>query len=458
MRNQTRYKVGRSEKLAFADLGRYVNQTRYKVGRSARAALRVLLPAVGVAACDFTVTNPGPVEDTFLNAPTAHTGVVNGAGRDLAEALNWTAYTGAALAREIHPAGSTGAHGIPTRAQIGILAPDEVNEHWMLAQRARWTAEDGARRFLEAVGEAEFDRYPPAAQILLYAGYANRHLGENFCDAIFNNGPVQPNAAYFERAEAHFTQALQIAQAANRPEIATAARAGRASVRMYLGDWAGAVEDASTVPSGFRYAMPYYATTLDLYNRVHEASRGQPYRAHTVWATANEDYFAETRDPRVAYVVGTGSEELGDGAVVGLGRVPFYRQMKHPDRSSAINLSTGREMRLIEAEYMLRQGDWQGAIDVVNELRATLGVETVPQITASDLAEAWTRLKRERGIELWLESRRLGDLRRWKESNTPGALDPLETVGNPRGLPLQQQDLCFPISENERQTNPNLRG
>jgi starch-binding outer membrane protein, SusD/RagB family len=77
-------------------------------------------------------------------------------------------------------------------------------------------------------------------------------------------------------------------------------------------------------------------------------------------------------------------------------------------------------------------------------------------VAATTLDEGWRLLKRERGIELWLEARRLGDLRRWKASNTPGALDPLESVG--AGSHLARQDLCFPIARSERETNPNFRG
>lgn len=433
---------------------------RFLAGRGARAALWALVPAVGLAACDFTVTNPGPVEDRFLADAPAHPGIVNGAGRDLAEAMNWVSYTSAAVAREIHPAGSTGSFGINTKWQVGILDPDDtdLNTHWTNSQRARWTAENGAQRLEESLGAADFAKSPLAAQILVWAGYANRHLGENFCQAVIDGGPAEPNSVYFQRAEEHFTRAMAIAQAANQPNLVTAARAGRASVRMYQENWAGAVEDAAAVPTGFKYVMPYFNNELNLYNRIHEAARSQPYRAHTVWATVNEEYFAETKDPRVAYVIGTGAQERGDGAVNPIGRVLFYQQQKHKDRNSPINLATGREMRLIEAENMLRTGNWQGAVAIINELRSALGVATVPQVSASNATEAWTLLKRERGIELWLEARRLGDLRRWSENNVPGALDPLETVGNPRGLPLRQQDLCFPISKGERETNPNFRG
>jgi starch-binding outer membrane protein, SusD/RagB family len=109
-------------------------------------------------------------------------------------------------------------------------------------------------------------------------------------------------------------------------------------------------------------------------------------------------------------------------------------------------------MRLIEAEAKLRANDVAGAMTSINAVRTNAGATAVTA-TASD--EAWRLLKRERGIELWLETRRLGDLRRWKANNTPGALDPLESVGT--ASHLKQQDLCFPISTSEKQTNPNVR-
>ena len=64
--------------------------------------------ALLVVACDFHVTNPGPVQDDFLDLAAAYPAIVNGAGRNLSDALNWISYTGAAVARELNPAGSTG--------------------------------------------------------------------------------------------------------------------------------------------------------------------------------------------------------------------------------------------------------------------------------------------------------------------------------------------------------------
>jgi hypothetical protein len=67
--------------------------------RSGRAGALALALAFGLGACDFEVTNPGPVEDSFLNDPGAVPAVVNGMGRDLADALNWVSYTTAGVTR-----------------------------------------------------------------------------------------------------------------------------------------------------------------------------------------------------------------------------------------------------------------------------------------------------------------------------------------------------------------------
>lgn len=406
------------------------------------------------ATCDFNVTNPGAIQDEQLNEPGSFEAIVNGMGRDLAEAINWIGYTGGAVAREIHPSGSTASFGISVRWQRGILDPDETNTHWDNAQQARWVAEAGIERLRENMTESEFSSSEVVAQAYLWAGYSNRLLGENMCECIIDGGPAEDIDVFFQRAEEHFTNALQIAQSAGNVEYENAALAGRSSVRVALENWEGAVSDADQIPMDFVYEIPYFDIEQDQYNRIYHSSANDPYRAHTVWQTQFEDYYLEYEDPRTPW--GQNPDiPVGDAAVGGLGSVVWYYQLKHDSKSSPIRLSSGHEMVLIKAESLLLDGSWQEAMALINSLRSEVGVDPWE---ASSLEEAWSFLKRERAIELWLEARRLGDLKRWEENGTPGELQPLERPNDPsQELPLDaDRDLCFPIPESELDTNPNL--
>ncbi|MGQ0766480.1 MAG: RagB/SusD family nutrient uptake outer membrane protein [Gemmatimonadota bacterium] len=412
---------------------------------TARAVATAIFAASGaLSACNLDVINPGPIQAEFLEDTGAFAAVVNGAGRNLSEGLNWVAYTGGAVSLEIHPAGSTAAFGISVRQQAGKLTDDEGATWWNLAQRARWTAEEAVSRGKRILSAADAAKSLQLAQAMIWAGFANRLLGENFCDGVIDGGPLQPYTVYLERAEAYLTEAIAVATAAggaNGTTLATAATAGRASVRLDRNNLAGAAADAATVASTYVYRMPYYTANLDQYNRIYWASANQPYRAHTVWNTYYENYRKTTRDPRVPFDSSL-TVLLGDAAVGSLGRVRWYFQTKYPNQTAPINLVTGWEMRLIEAEAKLVAGDVTGAMTLVNGRRVSLA--QAPW-TATNATEAWVALKRERGIELWLEARRLGDFRRWTALNRPGAQE------NMAG-----RDLCFATPLSEKETNPNF--
>jgi hypothetical protein len=396
-----------------------------------------LLAAVG---CDLEVTNAGPVDETGLDSPAAMAALVNGMTRTLARAESWLAFTGAGASRELmgNGLGANTGFGITARVESGVLegSPDENDLHWQYAHQARWVAEDGVRRMRRVLGTA-FDASPLAARALLHAGFANRLLGENMCHAVFDGGPLEQRGAYFTRAEGAFTDALAIATAIGHDSLSRAARAGRAAARVWLGDWMGAMTDASAVPVGFKYVLPNSSIEQDLYNRVYWSSANQPFRNSTVWSTFYEGYRASVVDPRVAWVRHPTVTTMITGR-------PWLIQDKYRTRDAPITLASEREMRLIVAEGRLRAGDWQGSLAVLNALRAEVGVAGW---SASSATEVWTALKRERGIELWLEGRRLGDLDRWLSEGTPGAADD-----------MTGRDRCFPIGQTELDTNANLAG
>jgi hypothetical protein len=108
---------------------------------------------------------------------------------------------------------------------------------------------------------------------------------------------------------------------------------------------------------------------------------------------------------------------------------------------------------LIVAEARLRAGDWPGAMAIVNEIRGAVGV--APK-QAANAEEAWTAMKLEKLIEIWLEGRALGERRRWlgdgSDTVAPGALPASLRMDDRMG-----KDRCYPISQQELETNPNLK-
>lgn len=399
------------------------------------------LAALLLGACNLEVTNPGPVNASYLNDKAAFPALVNGAGRDLAEALNWVSYTGAAVARELHPAGSTGSFGITPAQQNGRLIDDETGTHWQLAQRARWTAESAIGRIKTVLGSSSGTN-AQYLQALVWAGYANKLLAENFCDGVIDGGAKESYTVYLTRADANFTEAIAVATTQNNTTLLNAAKGGRAAVRLLKKDLAGAASDASGLANTFAYKMPYYILDADQYNRIYWSTANAPYRAHTVWNTFYQTYYTQTKDPRVPW----GSDPknpVGDAAVGNLGKVPWYFELKFAAKDSPINLSTGWEMRLIEAEAKLSGGDVAGAMTLINGHRVALNLAPWVAATATD---AWTALKRERGIELWLEARRLGDVRRWATNSTPGTSDD-----------MAGRDVCFVTPRSEKESNPNFK-
>ncbi len=409
---------------------------------------------VGVVSCDTDVVNPGPVKSEFLDDPASQSAIMNGVGRSLADTQNWLGYTSAAIAREVHPSGSTGSFGITPEQQRGELNDDEVNTHWENAHRTRFLAVDGIRRILaHDAADRDVDNL---AQLYLWAGYNSRLLGDMMCQSVIDGGPAGSSDVHLNNAIDYF----DLAASTGSGDVAIAAVAGRASVHVSLGDWGLAIADAATISGGFSYELPYFDIGDDQQsNRIFVAGKATPYKAHTILFTWIETYGFEedlmpAGDPRMPWTV---SGENGDASTGCCGVIAFNPQTKYDADDSGIELSSYEEMQLILAENeIMNNGNFAGGMTIINTLRAAAGMGAE---VAANQAEAMTWLKREHAIENWLEGRRLPAMRRWEANNTPGDLQLLEQVGDgdvATGSHLLTRDFCFPISENETETNPNF--
>jgi hypothetical protein len=223
-----------------------------------------------------------------------------------------------------------------------------------------------------------------------------------------------------------------------------AAYGGRASVRAWLGDWTGAVADAQQVPTSFVYNAIYSANSTRERNELAQET-GVGRREYTVYNTPWAQVF---NDPRVRWdTVKTSSGAIQNGQD---GRTPFFRQRKFPELTSDIPLVKGTEMQMLRAENELRNGNIPEAFNRINAQRTQFGMAALtPPATP---AEAWRVLGRERGAVVWLEARRLWDLRRWYNQGGDARAMVLERIPT-----FETRAKCIPISEAEMQTNPNLR-
>jgi hypothetical protein len=438
--------------------------SRKKISRAGVLAAGVM--TLALTACD--VTNPGPVQDEFLQgeslrAAETQQGLISGIVRSLAQLYSDAAYTQALLAREIFPGGQTGSTGHDVIVQGGHVLPGSFGGYFNSAVQARFIAETAIKRFGE-VGAPAGMNY----QAHLWAGYTYGLLGRWWCDAVVTNTDPDSRefgtyergtATYFNRAIAHFTQALSLATTDAQRH---AARAGRAQAKVYLADWAGVAQDAAAVPSDFVFNITMDALETSYQNAFWEAQSGV-FRSFTIRHTFFETYYTQTGDPRVRWDRDP-ANQFATASLQGYagGRVPYLRQRKYTDRGDDIRLTSGWEMRLLEAEARLRQAtpDVAGAMTLINAVRtrnvSDNGGQRLAPVTAANATEAWSALKRERYIELWLEGHRLADDRRWAATNTPGgndlpAFEPLSTLftQNPRSF-------CFDIPNSERDLNPNV--
>jgi hypothetical protein len=434
----------------------------FRAGRLTAGALSV----AALAACD--VTNPGPVQDEFLQgepltAPATQQGLINGAIRSMATFVTDGSYTQALLGREIFPGGQTGSTGHDVIVQGGHVLPGSFGGYFNSAVQARFIAETAIKRF-EAVEAGSPMKY----QAQLWAGFAYSFLGRWWCDAVIT--PLDPDSrepgtfeqgtqSLLQRAVTSFSNALALATTDAQRH---AALAGRAQVKVFLNDWAGVAQDAAAVPDDFVFWMTLDALETAYQNAFWEAQSGV-FRSFSVVHTFFEGYYTQTGDPRVRWDRDP-ANQFATASLQGYagGRVPYMRQRKYVDRGDDQRLTSGWEMRLLEAEAKLRAStpDVTGAMALINKVRtrnvSDLNDQPLAPVTATSATDAWSALKRERYIELWLEGHRLSDERRWAATNTPGSNDTPNFEARSTLFTQNPRSYCFDIPDAERNLNPNV--
>src|SRR5688500_8733641 len=162
------------------------------------------------------------------------------------------------------PGGSYGTNPCTNNQTPGIYNP---------LSSARW-AGDHAITNLTTWTDTDVPgvRQALLARAALYTGFSYSLIGMSFCSAAFDLGPEVQQAAIFPLAEERFTQAITAAQAAPASTLMTtvlnAAHVGRARVRLFMGNAAGAAADAALVAPSFVLNAANDATDNRLMNRI----------------------------------------------------------------------------------------------------------------------------------------------------------------------------------------------
>jgi hypothetical protein len=463
------------------------------MNRSYKALTSVAAGALLLAGCD--VTNPGPVQQEFLAQPESHAALVAGAGRRLAEGLNSIAYTSALISREIYPGGTTGSLGHSPLEQAGYIEPGGdpgQGSFYNDMIQARFISEEAL-----AIFAGSSDPVDPDVEALahIFAGFSYRIIAENWCETVFSTeselGGLEASTARLSTGKQHFTDAIGLA---DDDDLVLAAYAGRAQINMWMDDWTAALADAQYVianaDAGWSFDLNMDDLDPETRNQLWFANADAPYRAYSMLFTfyggndgviaQNSDgdalpqfvgYSWEVDDPRVPVTLT--DKQYASFAVQGFGQVPFINQDKYKDGDQDIRLAGTPEMHLIVAEAALNGvgGDWATAMGIIDDLRASYGLNNLmvdfPDAAlpaATNTATAMSYLMRERGLELWGEGRRWGDQRRWFDGadglgqglGGDQMLADFESTSSLFRDPATPRSICSDVPDSERNSNPNV--
>jgi hypothetical protein len=375
-----------------------------------------------------------------------------------------------------------------------------------------WAVFYADNRMREVLSAEDYATSNLLSRIYVYGGHAERMLGEMYCDLVYNYGKdggvllgdqsiydagnLVPNDSAFKRAIWMYERALELAEAGvsagvtapadetpGRPifeadHLVTASHAGLAQAYANLGDWNNAVQHARMGPDGWadwslmdsevdggndmadfffeNDDMNMYRTPIAM--KWFDDPRAQIVKCGD-WAGPNLDDSPST-PPASAFI----NMSAACGVISGeyrseSNRYPLWITTKYEDDSADIEVASGAEMRLIEAEAALVQGNLGEFTAQVNRARAVYGATPISQPATAgaiefpnDEDDAWSILDRERLLELFGEARRAWDLRRWEH---PFVTDNHVLV--PRHveeLGPQGRFICIPVPDQEGDTNP----
>lgn len=412
--------------------------------RSRPLAILLTLLVAGSTACDslLEVDLPGRVVEDDLGDPSMAATLVSGALGEFECALNQLVPTNGLLTGEFISSNfflssnAWGRYERPFMLESPGACPDDrataAYGYYTPFERARWMAEDAARRIEEFPDEDVPNKAEYLAQLNAYAGYSILHLAQNYCEITVDNGPILSRSEALGRAEERFSEAIQRADASGDASIRNMALVGRARARLSAGNAEGAAADAEQVEEGFVRNASYSTASVRRENSTYNRTDTNYLSVGPAWRNLTVD---GEPDPRVRVV--------DTGAVGQDGSTPQWDQMKYTARSDPIRIASWAEAQLIIAEA--RGGS--AAIEAMNRVRATH--EDLPPLDEADVDDVLATVLEERRREFFLEGQRHSDMIRHGIQ--------FQTGENHKGQLFQDYE-CMPLPNVERDNNPNTGG
>lgn len=421
--------------------------------RTATAPAALLLAVLVLAAGCSDITglkqsNPGEIEASDVYRPANAQLLVNGAMSDFECAYTRVVTGSGLLSDELRNVFASSINYdydrrtiIPTQPYAGGCGGAQFPGIYTSLSRARGAADTTYARMAEWTVEEVPNRDGLLGRLAAYGGLSLSLLGEVMCTAAIDAGPELTSEQLFQEAHSRFDAAIGHATAAGDDTILHLAYLGRARVRLNLGDLSGARDDAMEIPAGFNVSTTPAAVDTRLQNMVFVhvnqsqfSAVGESYRGLTVGGEP---------DPRV---------ETTDAGTVGSAGAPVWTADKYPTVTTPIPVAKYAEAQLIIAEALIADDDLPGAESAINAARNS-GRAGMPQYdaTGQSAAEVTAQLVEERRRELFLEGRRLWDVRRLNLPLVPAAGEPYEYGGGVYG-----DQRCFPLPDVERNNNPNI--
>lgn len=409
-----------------------------------------LVAVVGLAACDDLLTVSDPQRYTSEDLDDALPAVANGVEGAVHEVIDtWVVYQ--SLLADVYEHTGTWQgydetdHG---RFQYGISAMDGTMNSLL---RARWFAESAEERFKGVLGDAEAARSPLTAQARLGGAMADLYIGAAWCEApAVSDGPAVPDTEILKQAITKFTATEEVANAAGKKDIATAAIAGRAQANLLLGNYEAAAGDARKVPDGFNYGAKFNNQSANWVVTVTTATFNEAAGLRWKWwplidlspsgPTFMRDPYTNELDPRKPV------HWDGDRATDNI--TPHYSQWKYTVETDDIPMVHADGMRLIEAEALMRKNDYAGAMAILNKLRANVGLS--PIATPTSATEMRDILLSERDAETFMEGWRAVDLWRF------GITKEIFAAMNDPERPASGRPIKFSMSDTEALYNNNI--